>query len=134
MLVLSRKQSESIHIGDDIVVTVVRTKGKAVRIGIQAPGHISVLRGELVHAINVEERQKVAAEKQAAEAVDAADDPGETELQPSAPQLVAVGCSGESSSWPPGGFRSATPATTREIGTSRETRRPLRELIRNRTM
>jgi carbon storage regulator len=56
MLVLTRKQGECIRIGDDIVVTVVRTKGKAVRLGIQAPMTVPVLRGEVADAINCEER------------------------------------------------------------------------------
>ncbi|QDS99826.1 carbon storage regulator [Adhaeretor mobilis] len=48
MLVLTRKQNEQICIGNDIKITVIRTKGKAVRLGIEAPTEISVLRGELV--------------------------------------------------------------------------------------
>lgn len=47
MLILSRRESESIHLGDDIVVTIVRVAGEKVRIGIQAPSHIKVLRREL---------------------------------------------------------------------------------------
>lgn len=47
MLVLTRKPQETIRIGDDIVVTVIRTKGKAVRLGIEAPGTVAVLRGEI---------------------------------------------------------------------------------------
>jgi carbon storage regulator len=51
MLVLTRKQGEKIRIGEDVVITVVRTKGKAVRLGIQAPAHVPVLRGEIAAAI-----------------------------------------------------------------------------------
>lgn len=47
MLVLTRKQQEKIQIGDNITITVLRTKGKAVRLGIEAPESIAVLRGEL---------------------------------------------------------------------------------------
>ncbi|WP_425398076.1 carbon storage regulator [Aeoliella sp.] len=47
MLVLTRKSDEQIRIGDDIVITVLRTKGKAVRLGIQAPSDMRVLRGEI---------------------------------------------------------------------------------------
>lgn len=47
MLVLTRKPQEKIQIGDDITITVIKTKGKGVRIGIEAPGHVPVLRGEL---------------------------------------------------------------------------------------
>lgn len=47
MLVLTRKPQETIRIGNDIVVTVIRTKGKAVRLGIEAPSTVPVLRGEI---------------------------------------------------------------------------------------
>ena len=47
MLVLSRKVSERIWIGDQICVTIVRINGNAVRIGIDAPAHLSVMRDEL---------------------------------------------------------------------------------------
>jgi carbon storage regulator len=48
MLVLTRKQNEKIRIGDNITITVVRMKGKSVRLGIEAPNNVNVLRGELV--------------------------------------------------------------------------------------
>jgi carbon storage regulator len=60
MLVLTRKQGEQIRIGADVVITVVRTKGKAVRLGIQAPAHVPVLRGEIAIAIADDEEQKSA--------------------------------------------------------------------------
>ena len=47
MLVLTRKSNEKIRIGDEIVITVLRTKGKAVRLGIEAPSEMRVLRGEI---------------------------------------------------------------------------------------
>lgn len=47
MLVLTRKPQEKIRIGDDITITVIKTKGKGVRLGIEAPNHVPVLRGEL---------------------------------------------------------------------------------------
>jgi carbon storage regulator CsrA len=47
MLVLTRKKDEQIRIGDHIIVTVIRVKGKSVRLGIQAPRTEPVLRGEL---------------------------------------------------------------------------------------
>lgn len=47
MLVLSRKENERIRLGDSIVVTVVRLSGDKVRLGIEAPPHIVVLRDEL---------------------------------------------------------------------------------------
>lgn len=60
MLVLTRKQGEQIRIGADVVITVVRTKGKAVRLGIQAPAHVPVLRGEIAVAIADDEEHKAA--------------------------------------------------------------------------
>jgi carbon storage regulator len=47
MLVLSRKESERIRLGNNIVVTVVRVSGDRVRIGIEAPPDVIVLRDEL---------------------------------------------------------------------------------------
>ena len=47
MLVLSRRESERIRLGDSIVVTVVRVAGDKVRLGIEAPADVLVLREEL---------------------------------------------------------------------------------------
>ena len=47
MLVLSRKVGERIWIGDNISVTVVRITGGGVRLGIEAPAELPVVREEL---------------------------------------------------------------------------------------
>lgn len=47
MLVLSRKPGERIHIGDDIVVTIVRIGPNNVRVGIEAPKTLNIVREEL---------------------------------------------------------------------------------------
>jgi len=47
MLVLSRKKDEQIHIGDDIVVTIIRT-GRNVSVGIDAPRDVPITRPEAV--------------------------------------------------------------------------------------
>ena len=47
MLVLSRKESEKIKLGDDIVLTIVRVSGDRVRLGIDAPPELLILREEL---------------------------------------------------------------------------------------
>ena len=47
MLVLSRRENERIRLGDSIVVTVVRLSGDKVRLGIEAPADVPVIRGEL---------------------------------------------------------------------------------------
>ena len=48
MLVLTRKLMEKLFIGDDICVTVVRLEGGQVRLGIDAPRDVAVVRAELV--------------------------------------------------------------------------------------
>ncbi len=48
MLVLSRKQGEQIKIGDGITVTVLGVRGGVIKLGIDAPPHLRILRGELV--------------------------------------------------------------------------------------
>src|SRR5690349_3431325 len=47
MLVLTRKVQEQIQIGNDITITILRVKGQAVRVGIEAPREISVMRSEI---------------------------------------------------------------------------------------
>ncbi len=47
MLVLSRRETERIRLGDSIVVTVIRLAGDKVRLGIEAPKDMLVLRDEL---------------------------------------------------------------------------------------
>ena len=47
MLVLSRKESQRIRLGDSIVVTIVKISGDKVRIGIEAPSNVLILRDEL---------------------------------------------------------------------------------------
>ncbi|MFG0332550.1 MAG: carbon storage regulator CsrA [Maioricimonas sp. JB049] len=51
MLVLSRKENESIQIGENVVVKVVSIGNGRVRLAIDAPREISIVRGELVEAI-----------------------------------------------------------------------------------
>lgn len=48
MLVLSRKADQTIMIGSDVVVTVISVRNNRVKIGIQAPKDVRVLRQELV--------------------------------------------------------------------------------------
>ena len=47
MLILSRKVGERIRIADDIELVVTAIQGDRIKIGIQAPTNIKVLRGEL---------------------------------------------------------------------------------------
>jgi carbon storage regulator len=48
MLVLTRKLMEKLYIGDDICVTVVRLEAGQVRLGIEAPREVPVVRAELI--------------------------------------------------------------------------------------
>ena len=50
MLVLSRKKEQSIQIGGDIRVTILRIKGNCVRVGVEAPDVVKIVRGELAAA------------------------------------------------------------------------------------
>jgi carbon storage regulator len=50
MLVLSRKSGEKVCIGKDITITVVELKGDRMRIGIDAPDQVVILREELVNS------------------------------------------------------------------------------------
>jgi carbon storage regulator len=59
MLILSRRPGESLTIGDEIVITVVSVNGNQVRVGINAPREVRVLREEIYKAIR-EENQAAA--------------------------------------------------------------------------
>lgn len=48
MLVLSRRLHERIHVGEDLIITVVDLERGKVRIGIEAPNHVKVYREELL--------------------------------------------------------------------------------------
>jgi len=54
MLVLTRKTGESLLLGDEIEIRIVRIDGDHVRIGISAPRSIAIVRGELVEEIERE--------------------------------------------------------------------------------
>jgi carbon storage regulator len=54
MLVLSRKNGESIKIGEDIEITIISSKNDQVKIGIQAPKNVEILRKEIYDQILTE--------------------------------------------------------------------------------
>ena len=62
MLVLSRKESEKIMLGETIVLTIVRVTGDRVRLGIEAPDDMLILRQELEpnHAKNEDQNREAA--------------------------------------------------------------------------
>ena len=59
MLVLTRKPGESIRIGKDITITIVEGDGNSIKLGIDAPKHITVHREEVYQRI-VKENQRAA--------------------------------------------------------------------------
>ncbi len=63
MLILTRRVGESLKIGDEVSVTVLRVKGDQVRLGIEAPKSVTVHREELAERL---EREASAARSEAA--------------------------------------------------------------------
>ncbi len=63
MLVLTRRTEESVVIGGNIVVTVLGVEGEKVKIGIDAPREVTILRSELLDVIQQQSRlaEKLAA-------------------------------------------------------------------------
>ena len=57
MLVLTRKTGQKIIIANDIEIIILETKGDAVKIGIEAPKHISIYREEIYEEIKKANRQ-----------------------------------------------------------------------------
>ncbi len=51
MLVLTRKFNEKIHIGEDIVITILESRGDGIKIGIEAPRGVKIQRGEILQAV-----------------------------------------------------------------------------------
>ncbi|ARK22457.1 carbon storage regulator CsrA [Sporosarcina ureae] len=51
MLVLSRKAGDTIKIADNIEVKILEVKGDTVRVGIEAPKSVEIVRGELIQSI-----------------------------------------------------------------------------------
>src|SRR5262245_24903040 len=58
MLVLTRKNQQQIQIGNNIIVTILQVKGQTVRVGIEAPREVRVVRGEIA---GIEAAEKSAA-------------------------------------------------------------------------
>lgn len=65
MLVLTRKTGQKLIIANDIEITILETKGEAVKIGIQAPRHITIYREEIYEEVKKANRQATAAQQNA---------------------------------------------------------------------
>jgi carbon storage regulator len=61
VLVVSRKPGERILVGDKIAITVVKVTGGAVRLGIEAPAELSVMREELALEIRAADEAAIEA-------------------------------------------------------------------------
>jgi len=62
MLILTRKKDEAIRLGEDIRIVLVQIKGGQVRLGIECPSHMRVLREELYEAVRQENLKASAAD------------------------------------------------------------------------
>lgn len=60
MLVLARKKGETIQIGDNITLKVIDISGDTVRLGIDAPTSVELVRGELLEQLTDENKSAVA--------------------------------------------------------------------------
>lgn len=71
MLVISRKINESITIGDNIVVTILAVEGDRIKIGIDAPRELIILRQEIFQAVQEQSKiQEMMAEESKPEALE----------------------------------------------------------------
>jgi carbon storage regulator len=62
MLVLTRKSGEKIRIGKDIIVSASSRSSRPIKIGIDAPRHISVYREEIYQSVKNTNRDSIAKE------------------------------------------------------------------------
>ncbi len=60
MLVLSRKKTESVRIGSDIVITIIEIRGDKVRLGFNAPKDVFIHRQEVYDIIMQQSEEKIA--------------------------------------------------------------------------
>lgn len=66
MLVLSRKLGQAFSVGDDVHITIVKIDRHSVRIGIEAPGHVTIYREEIVRLEEAESTEPVPSHADAA--------------------------------------------------------------------
>lgn len=59
MLVLTRKKGQKLIISDNIEITILETRGDTVKIGINAPKHVSVFREEIYEEIKKANKQSI---------------------------------------------------------------------------
>ena len=54
MLILSRRPGESVHVGDDIKITILSIKGQQIKIGLDVPEHMPVYREEIYLKVQIQ--------------------------------------------------------------------------------
>ena len=54
MLILSRRPGESVHVGDDIKITILSIKGQQIKIGPDGPEHMPVYREEIYLKVQIQ--------------------------------------------------------------------------------
>jgi carbon storage regulator len=69
MLVLTRRAGESVVIGDDIVITVLQTRGDVIRLGIEAPRDVQVHREEVWRELQAANREAASPTEEAVRVV-----------------------------------------------------------------
>ncbi len=69
MLVLTRKKNQGIMLGDNISITILEIREDTIKIGIEAPRDISILRSELYQAVKDENTIAIARDDKAVDAL-----------------------------------------------------------------
>jgi carbon storage regulator len=54
MLILSRRPGESVHLGDDIKITILSIKGQQIKVGLEVPEHMPVYREEIYQKVQTQ--------------------------------------------------------------------------------
>ncbi len=80
MLILTRRIGESVHIGDDIRLTVLGVRDSQVRIGINAPKEVPVHREEIYYRIKHEQEAKLQMQGGVADSFSDGDDVGDNNI------------------------------------------------------
>ncbi len=87
MLVLSRKVQQQIQIGNNIVITILQVKGQAVRVGIEAPKDVKVMRAELPKALELKATNTQPVARSSKAVARTGDEPA-SRTSPKAPQVA----------------------------------------------
>lgn len=115
MLILSRHEGEGLTIGEGIRIVVLGHDHRGVRLGIEAPANVRILRDELVAAV-LEENQRAAVPSRAWLAV--VPPPAPRAWRDASPGTGALGAPGAQKAWLEVVPLSATPKVSPLIGSA----------------